>query len=88
MLYHWFELGHAAVGPARVAADSCRQFFNNPFNPFTHTPVGRSAAAACEVFERTTRRYDKPGFEIQTTRIGGKAVAVTEEVVWLSLIHI
>ena len=82
MLYHWFELGHAAVGPARVAADSCRQFFNNPFNPFTHTPVGRSAAAACEVFERTTRRYDKPGFEIQTTRIGGKAVAVTEEVVW------
>ena len=30
----------------------------------THTPVGRSAVAACEVFERATRRYSKPEFGI------------------------
>lgn len=82
MLYHWYELGHVAVRPARAAADGCRLFFNNPFNPLTHTPVGRHAAAACEVFERTTRRYDKPSFRIASTRIGGSEVAVEEHVVW------
>jgi len=82
MLYHWYELGHAAVGPARAAADAGRYFFNNPFNPITHTAVGRHAAAACEVFERTTRRYDKPSFRIPSTTVDGAETAVREEVVW------
>lgn len=82
MLYHWFELGHVAVRPARAAADGCRMFFNNPFNPLTHTPVGRHAAAACEVFERTTRRYHKPSFDIGTTLIDGASVDVAEHIVW------
>ena len=82
MLYHWYELGHVAVRPARAAANGYRLFFNHPFNPFTHTPVGRHAVAACEVFERTTRRYDKPSFRIETTRVDGADVAVREAVVW------
>jgi poly(3-hydroxybutyrate) depolymerase len=82
LLYHWYVAGHAAVRPARAAADSTRMFFRNPFNPLTHTPVGRSTAAACEVFERTTRRYDKPLFGIAQTQIDGAPVTVTEEVVW------
>ncbi len=82
MLYQWFELGHAAVKPARAAADAGKLFFNNPFNPLTHTSVGRHAAAACEVFERTTRRYEKPTFGIHTTDVDGQTVSVLEEVVW------
>jgi len=82
MLYHWYELSHAAMRPARAAAESYHRFFNNPFNPLTHTPVGRHAAAACEVFERTTRRYSKPEFGLAATRVGGGEVAVDEEVVW------
>ncbi|MEZ5854944.1 MAG: polyhydroxyalkanoate depolymerase [Hyphomicrobiaceae bacterium] len=82
MLYHWYELGHAAVRPARVAADSCRMMLTNPFNPLTHTPMGRHAAAALEVFERTTRRYDKPEFGIDRTTVDGQTVGVHEEVVW------
>jgi poly(3-hydroxybutyrate) depolymerase len=82
MLYHWYELGHAAVRPARVAADSCRLMLTNPFNPLTHTSVGRHAAAALEVFERTTRRYDKPSFGLTQTVVDGKATHVHEEVVW------
>ena len=81
VLYHWYELGRAAFRPARAAADSCRLFFN-PLNPLTHTPMGRSAVAACEVFERATRRYDKPEFGITHTRVGGRSVRVSEEVVW------
>ena len=81
MLYHWYELGRAAVRPARVAADSCRLFFN-PFNPLTHTALGRNAIAACEVFERATRRYPKPAFGIAHTVIDRTPVRVSEEVVW------
>ena len=79
VLYHWYELGRAAFRPARVAADSCRLFFN-PLNPLSHTHVGRSAIAACEVFERATRRYGKPDFGVTQTRIGSTSVNVTEEV--------
>ena len=84
MLYHLFEFGHAAVRPARYTADAYRMFFNNPFNPLSHTTMGRSAAAACEVFERTTRRYSKPAFGIGSTRSRSGMVGVTERVVWQS----
>jgi poly(3-hydroxybutyrate) depolymerase len=81
VLYHWYELGRAAFRPARAAADSCRLFFN-PLNPLTHTPVGRSAVAACEVFERATRRYTKPAFGIAHAQVRGRLVKVEEEEVW------
>lgn len=82
MFYHLYELNHAALGPFRAAADVTKLYFQNPLNPLTHTQYGRSVAAACEVFERTTRRYGKPAFGIPTTLVGGTRVAVTERVVW------
>ncbi len=82
MLYHWYELGHAAVGPARLAADSYRLMLQHPFNPIAMTSMGRHTAAALEVFERTTRRYDKPDFGLSTTVVDGRVTEVTEEVVW------
>lgn len=63
-------------------AGSGRLVFSNPFNPLTYTAAGRHAAAACEVFERTTRRYRKPVFRLQTTRVDGATINVNEEVVW------
>jgi len=81
VLYQWYELGRAAVRPARVAARSCRLFFN-PLNPWTHTAIGRNAIAACEVFERATRRYPRPEFGIAHTLVDRAAVRVREEVVW------
>ena len=84
MLYHWYEFGHAALSPARAAADSCKFILDNPLNPISQTALGRTAAAACEVFERTTRRYAKPEFGIYETEVQGfnESVAVHEEVVW------
>ena len=82
MLYHWYELGHVAVRPARAAAGTVRMFFNHPLNPLAHTVLGRHAAAASAVFERTTRRYDKPEFGIASVEIDGRRVSVREEVVW------
>jgi poly(3-hydroxybutyrate) depolymerase len=82
VLYHWFELSHAAFRPARVAADTARMVLSNPFNPLTHTSFARHTVAALEVFERTTRRYGKPEFGIPTTTIEGQSVDVREEIVW------
>ncbi len=92
MLYHLFELGHAAMSPARAAANSTRLLLRNPFNPFAYTNIGRNAAAAAELMERTTRRYKKPSFNIASTTVKGQQVGVTEEIVWrkpfCNLIHL
>lgn len=82
MLYQWYELNRAVMRPARIMAGSGRLIFNNPFNPWAFTVSGRHAAAACEVFERTTRRYKKPTFGLVTTRVDGVNVMVSEETVW------
>ncbi len=82
MFYQLYELNHAAVQPLRAYADAVRLFYSNPLNPFSSTPLGRSVAAAAELFERTTRRYGKPAFGLTETTVGGKQVAVREQVVW------
>jgi poly(3-hydroxybutyrate) depolymerase len=76
MLYHLYELNQAALSPARMAAEAYRLLFRNPLNPVYHTPIGRGAAAALELFERTTRRYRKPVWDIRTTASDGQEVAV------------
>jgi poly(3-hydroxybutyrate) depolymerase len=68
--------------PARAASDATRLLFKNPINPLAHTAYGRTVAAACELFERTTRRYAKPSFDLKTTLVGGERVPVTERIVW------
>ncbi len=80
--YHWYEMTHAALSPARAMADAARLYYKNPLNPFTHTSMGRSMAAAMEMFERVTRRYGKPEFGLDTTLVGGMRVPVREEIVW------
>jgi poly(3-hydroxybutyrate) depolymerase len=82
LAYYWYDAAHLFLSPARAATDATRLFFENPANPLTHTAYGRTVAAACELFERTTRRYHKPGFGLRTTRVGGEEVAVSERVVW------
>jgi poly(3-hydroxybutyrate) depolymerase len=82
LAYLWYEAAHVMLSPARAASDATRLLFNNPVNPLTHTPYGRTVSAACELFERTTRRYGKPDFGLNTTTVEGQRVAVTERVVW------
>jgi poly(3-hydroxybutyrate) depolymerase len=91
VLYHLYELNQAALSPARAAAEAYRLLFRNPLNPAYHTPLGRSAAAALELFERTTRRYGRPAWRISATEVRGRKVAVRERVVlakpFCNLIH-
>jgi poly(3-hydroxybutyrate) depolymerase len=80
--YQLYELNHAAVGPLRAAADAARMYFQNPLNPLSATPFGRSMAAAAEMFERSTRRYGKPDWDIAETTTHGVRVPVVERVMW------
>ena len=75
-MYWFYEMGHAALTPARAFADAGRIFFKNPANPFAHTTAGKAAAAAFELFERTTRRYSQPDWSIDSTLVGGERVPV------------
>lgn len=80
--YHFYEMNHAVMQPYRAVADAARLFFRNPVNPFSHTPYGRAVAAAAEMFERSTRRYGKPSFNLPTALVGGERVPIRETIVW------
>jgi len=80
--YWFYEMSHAALGPARAFADVGRLFFKNPTNPWAHTDFGKSIAAACELFERTTRRYGQPDWDIDHTLVGGERIPVHISVLW------
>ncbi len=82
MYYKLYEMSHAALTPWRAVADATRLFYSNPINPLSHTAVGKQIAASAEMFERTTRRYGKPRFEIETTKVDGQNVVVNEKIVW------
>ncbi len=82
MLYKMFEWNQAALAPARAAADFGQIYFRNPFNPLSQTALGRNMAASFEVFERVTRRYEKPAFDIDEVEIDGKTAAVLQRTAW------
>jgi poly(3-hydroxybutyrate) depolymerase len=81
-MYWFYEMGHAALNPSRAFADATRLFFKNPANPLTHTAYGKSVAASMELFERSTRRYQRPDWHIHHTTVGGERVPVHIESIW------
>ncbi len=81
--YYWFyEMSQASLNPSRALADATRLFFKNPANPMAHTQFGKTVAAACEMFERSTRRYGKPEWRIDSTLVGGERIPVHISTVW------
>lgn len=91
MLYSLYELGHLSVAPLRIAALMQSSMLRSPLNPIADTEVGRTAAAAADLFESMTRRYRKPDWNLSATKINGADVAVTAKSVWstpwCSMIH-
>ena len=80
--YHWYEFNHAMLSPFRAVADMTRLGLRNPFNPLAHTPLGRNLAASLELFERTTRRYGKPEWGIETIEVEGVPTRIGERILW------
>jgi len=80
--YEMHELAHLALAPARALSDVARTWVESPINPLSYTAAGRNLAASAKVFERLTRRYDKPAFGLGTMAVGGKTIPIAERVVW------
>ena len=81
MLYNLYELNHFMLTPLRLQAEIMRDVYRHPFNPLSYTQAGRTLSATAEMFERMTRKFGKPDFDLHETVIGGKTVSVTERVV-------
>lgn len=80
-LYQLYDLQHAALTPFRVGATLTRGAMQNPFNPLSHTQIGRTIGAGAEMVERMTRRFGKPVFGLSQTVIDGKPVEIEEKFV-------
>src|SRR5262252_1854874 len=81
-MYWMYEMAQASLNPARAVTDATKILFQNPLNPWSHTELGKSVAAACELFERTTRRYGKPEWDIHDTEVNGIRTPVEIKSVW------
>ena len=82
MLYHAYEMTHAAITPMRAAARMGQEVMRNPLNPMAETYGSRAMSAALEMFINATRRYGKPEFDIDATVVAGVDTPVVEEAVW------
>jgi poly(3-hydroxybutyrate) depolymerase len=79
MLYHAYEMTHAAISPMRHAARMGQEVIRNPLNPVSDSYGWRAMSAALEMFINATRRYGKPEWEIEATEIDGVEVPVVIE---------
>ncbi len=78
-MYWMYEMAHASLNPAR---DATKILFQNPLNPLSHTEFGKSIAAGCELFERTTRRYGKPEWGLNDTEVNGIRTPIEIRSIW------
>jgi len=81
LLYHAYEMTHAAMGPFRAAARLSHEALTSPLNPVSSWYPNRASAAALEMFINATRRYAKPEFEIDTIEVDGAPAEIREKVV-------
>ncbi|MDQ2139670.1 polyhydroxyalkanoate depolymerase [Alcaligenaceae bacterium B3P038] len=91
MLYQLHEIQRAFLTPIAAFTDLGSQLFSNPFSPLAYTPMSRQIAASYELVHRIGKEYEKPAWQLPTTEVGGKTVAVSEHVAvakpFCNLIH-
>lgn len=91
MLYNIYEMMHASLAPVKFSAIATRVALQNPYNPMAYTRGGRTVAAMAELVERATKRFGKPEFGLHKTKIDGKTVKISEEIIdekpFCSLMH-
>ncbi len=64
MLYHAYELTHAALAPMKALCEVQKVFTDAGLNPWIDTPAGRYTDAALRWFDGATRRYGRPDWGI------------------------
>ncbi len=64
MLYLMHETSRLMLAPVRYAAEATRLACSSPMHPLAYAPYRDVVAASCEMFERATRTYEKPRFDL------------------------
>jgi poly(3-hydroxybutyrate) depolymerase len=81
MLYDAYEVQRSFLAGASKLAGLGAGWLTNPVNPLAYVTTSPLIAAGLEVFASAAAPHGKPHFGIRSVEIGGKEVAVHEEVV-------
>jgi poly(3-hydroxybutyrate) depolymerase len=81
MLYDAYEVQRSLLAGASTLANIGAGWFNNPVNPFAYSHMGPIVASALDVFAHASAPRGKPDFGIDGVVVGGRNVAVREEIV-------
>ena len=82
-MYWLYEMGHAALNPARALADVTRLYFKNPLNPLAHTTYGKTVAAAMPNCSSARRGATaSPTGASIPTMVGGERAPIHITTVW------
>jgi len=82
MIYPFFEMNRLVVQPFRLMAETGLSFWENSANPWRESAMAKQATATFTMFERATRHFVKPAFDIKQVAISGKPMTVDEQIVW------
>ena len=80
MLYDAYEMQRSMLAGASAMAEFGAGVLHNPANPFAYFGGGPIVASALEVFAHASAPRGKPDFGLRSTNIGGRTVAVREEI--------
>ena len=81
MLYDAYEMQRSMLAGASAMANVGASWWQNPTNPFSYMGGGQVVGSALEVFAHAAAPRGKPEFGLTATTVGGREVAVHEEVV-------
>lgn len=91
MLYQTYELYSRSAKMMNGFITMSQELLSHPFNPYSHTLLGKSIIAGLDSAFHHTKVYHKQPFDIKTTVIDGKTVSVSEETIlekpFCNLIH-
>ncbi|HEY0626609.1 MAG TPA: polyhydroxyalkanoate depolymerase [Allosphingosinicella sp.] len=82
MLYDAYEMQRSLLAGASTLANIGAGWMQNPANPFAYSGMGPIMASALDVFAHASAPRGKPEFGLHSTIVGGKQVAVHEEIVF------
>lgn len=78
MLYNAYEIQRSLLAGASAMATAGAELLQNPANPFAYFGGGPLLASALDVFAHAAAPRGKPAFDLPSTEIDGKTVAIHE----------
>jgi poly(3-hydroxybutyrate) depolymerase len=81
MLYQLHELQRTFLTPVMQWADMSAKLLTNPISPLAHSPFSQRIAAGYELMYRLGKDYEKPKFDIHSTKVKDEEVGIIEEIV-------